>query len=363
MRTKLKSILLCLVIGLGLVGCVGSTSNGPNKESSKIKIISPEKKDIFLTANNNPYVLNGAIVKTNGDKIYDEDGDIIEVLMFENKLYYIVNLIGKKKYLIKDSNEKILKSLDAENVFVVKDNKYSYLITKLKGNKSKIYDNVYKFEGEKIKLINKNVNVKGHLSGNYIVKTPFKRMRSGGYIMKNQYNLDIRNGSTVNVFNKIKTSYKPNMLPMVIGSRGDYIYYVYTSGFLLGTESLIEAYNVKTKKTYTLAKDNDKIQFLTLGNDVVLKIFKNDVKSESKIHGHYTNMISKYKDEPATYIYLNTLKEINGVSDDFKPFHLHSGFDNLGGGYTRQTLITFPVFTLKSYFFNKIDYANGAPIF
>ncbi|MFX4210645.1 hypothetical protein ACOL28_10700, partial [Aliarcobacter butzleri] len=125
------------------------------------------------------------------------------------------------------------------------------------------------------------------------------------------------------------------------------IIYTYSTGSLF-TLSLpiiiIEAYDMKMNKAYTIYSDNDskKIQFLNSGNDVVLKIFDNTkIQSEVFYQNYVEDFKTKYMNESAKTIHLNSLKEIKNISDSFKVIPLKTYFKNISGNTVNQMLITF----------------------
>ena len=62
---------------------------------------------------------------------------------------------------------------------------------------------------------------------------------------------------------------------------------------------------------------------------------------------------TKYTNEPAKIISLNTLKEVKSLSSDFSVIPLYTGFSNLAGGYTKSTYVTFTGFTVYYYLKNE----------
>ena len=125
----------------------------------------------------------------------------------------------------------------------------------------------------------------------------------------------------------------------VVGTLGDKIFYIYKGS---NGKKILEAYNLKTNETNTLIDDTKQVQFLKNGNQVVLKAFKNQGLSNEcdTLNGYHTSLKSKYSNEPATYIDLNTLNEVSGVSSSFKPIFMYSVSENITGAFMKETCVT-----------------------
>ena len=180
-------------------------------------------------------------------------------------------------------------------------------------------------------------------------------------------------GKTINS-NDLKTNYNADLYPNVVGIINGKIYYTYQQG-VFSTENILEVLDTKTGKVSTLLNGGTfgtkiKFQLLKSGNQIVLKIFDNKkLHKESIIWGLVKgkptakNFNSKYANEPAKYISLNTLKEINGISGNFEPIVLYSRFTNAGNGQTQKAYITFDISDLNAAMTKSIKLRKLKPLF
>ena len=308
------------------------------------------KKDLVINTNNNVYIDNGALVFNNGEKLYDEEGDIKDLFILNNQVFYILQNLNKNIISIKDLEQNIIKTFTG-GIMWFKSNDEFIIASKLKNNASlRMYDNIYSFNGKKFKLINKNLNLSGNKTGFFVVKSLY-----------NKYGFK---GTTVT---NIKNSKQLNNRHLIIGASKDKILYIerVSTGFL-SKASILKVLDTNTDKSIPLLKEGEEyLQFYKLGNEIILKIMSGDtLSSESKMHGHYTNVKSKFTNKKGRYIHLNTLTEVDGVSKDFKLIPLYTGFSNMGGGYTRTTHITYTLQRLSSYIYaNRSSNKRYIPMF
>ena len=368
MKKTLLSVAVAGVLGLGITGCVGGSS-GP------INLTPLAKEEITL---NNPQLGladNGAIILKDGKKIFDSEGDIVTTFDMNGKLYYVIKSLVKDEtqFKVKDSNKKLIDEFKANGITWFKDTNRFILATKLeKNNTYSIYDNVYEFDGAKFNLINKNLDLSNkimryknenlsktvNISGIYQVDSLFTNYRDMPNYIKEQIVTNVVTGKKLSM-SELKTNYPKNdITPSVLGIRNDIIYYAYknSQGFF-NNKTIIEAYDIKANKSYTIYSDfteSKKIQFLESGNEIVLKILDNPkLNYESHMHIHTADVETKYTNEPAKIISLNTLKEVKSLSSDFSVIPLYTGFSNLAGGYTKSTYVTFTGFTVYYYLKNE----------
>ena len=336
---------------------------GCAKNSTPISLYQAPKDDIVLNIKQDE-VKKGTLILQNGDKIFDNEGDIVTSFKVNNKLYYIVQSLikGESHFKVKNSSKDIVEEFKANKITWFNDDNKFVLAVKLERNKTNdIYDNIYEFDGNKFNLINKNLDLtNGYFidddkltynrivsrSGMYYIESLFEQFGNLTFLSK-QYVTNISTDKKID-FKKIKTNYEiGNNKPIILGIRNDIIIYTYSTGSLF-TLSLpiiiIEAYDMKMNKTYTIYSDNDskKIQFLNSGNDVVLKIFDNTkIQSEVFYQNYVEDFKTKYMNESAKTIHLNSLKEIKNISDSFKVIPLKTYFKNISGNTVNQMLITF----------------------
>ena len=320
---------------------------GCAKNSTPISLYQAPKDDIVLNIKQDE-VKKGTLILQNGDKIFDNEGDIVTSFKVNNKLYYIVQSLikGESHFKVKNSSKDIVEEFKANKITWFNDDNKFVLAVKLERNKTDdIYDNIYEFDGNKFNLINKNLDLtNGYFidddkltynrivsrSGMYYIESLFEQFGNLTFLSK-QYVTNISTDKKID-FKKIKTNYEiGNNKPIILGIRNDIIIYTYSTGSLF-TLSLpiiiIEAYDMKMNKAYTIYSDNDskKIQFLNSGNDVVLKIFDNTkIQSEVFYQNYVEDFKTKYMNESAKTIHLNSLKEIKNIS----------------GNTVNQMLITF----------------------
>ena len=336
---------------------------GCAKNSTPISLYQAPKDDIVLNIKQDE-VKKGTLILQNGDKIFDNEGDIVTSFKVNNKLYYIVQSLikGESHFKVKNSSKDIVEEFKANKITWFNDDNKFVLAVKLERNKTDdIYDNIYEFDGNKFNLINKNLDLtNGYFidddkltynrivsrSGMYYIESLFEQFGNLTFLSK-QYVTNISTDKKID-FKKIKTNYEiGNNKPIILGIRNDIIIYTYSTGSLF-TLSLpiiiIEAYDMKMNKAYTIYSDNDskKIQFLNSGNDVVLKIFDNTkIQSEVFYQNYVEDFKTKYMNESAKTIHLNSLREIKNISDSFKVIPLKTYFKNISGNTVNQMLITF----------------------
>lgn len=368
MKKILLSVGVAGVLGLVFTGCAGGSSAPIN--------LTPLKKE-EITLNNPQLGLadNGSLILKDGKKIFDSEGDIVTTFDMNGKLYYVIKSLVKDEtqFKVKDSNKKLIDEFKANGITWFNDTNRFILATKLeKNNTYSIYDNIYEFDGAKFNLINKNLDLSNktiryknqnlnkavNISGIYQVDSLYVYHKDLANYMEEQIVTNIVTGKKLNM-SELKTNYPKNdRTPFVTGIRNDIVYYTYQTGGVLGfgnKDYIIEAYDIKANKTYTLYSgellgEAKRIQFLQAGNEVVLKIFDNPkLGSESNLHRHTEIVETKHTNEPARIISLNTLKEVKSLSSDFSVIPLYTGSDNIAGKYTKETLITFGGISLYSY--------------
>lgn len=352
MKRSLLNFALISALGIGFSGCVGG--------STPVNLYQPVKEEITLNNSQSGQVLNGAIILKNGSKIYDQEGDILTSFDINNELFYILTIKDKNLYKIKNSSQKVIQEFKANGLnWFTEDNKF-VLCVSLKGNQEfGLYDNVYEFNGKEFNIINKNLDLS---SGAYTTgngSTLYKNVdKSGMYYIESWFTnsnylekqivTNIVTGKNV-LMKTLRTNYEAGISPVVIGIRNDIIYYTYSTGLFSSNENFIEAYDLKTNKAYTLTVDSTfsaegskkKLQILKSGNQIALRIFDNpNLKTETALFRHTKNLETKYNNEPAKIISLNTLKEVKSISSDFYPVPLFSGYENIVGSNVDTTQIT-----------------------
>lgn len=145
-------------------------------------------------------------------------------------------------------------------------------------------------------------------------------------------------------------------IKVFFGTVGDMIYYTYTDKtsvaeiFYKRSRYYLEAYNTKTKKAYTImdSLDENSIAFLRSNNKIVMQIFKDKQQHLYSLsyNGNYAsaehdaiNSYNLIRHKPSTYVDLETLKEYNEISKDFKPIALPFIFHNMTGDNPLSAMI------------------------
>ncbi len=326
MINSIKASIVLLGISILFSGCIGNRV--------PVSIYKPVKKPTVLQGTQKVLVTNGALKLNNGNKIYDSEGNIYGAYVINKKVYYLVKITNKKLYKLKDVDENTIKEFEATDVKTyLHDNNVIFMVQEVKPKiKRNLYDNVYEFNGNDFKLINKNVYVNGDFdSGIYMVNVSYASSHENYYIT------DITNSKTV----KFKASSDEYIRTMYfVGAINNNICYV--KGSTLTETAQLKVLNTTTGKRYTLAQADTKIQLLKSGNQVVLKIFENIGKSNAP----------KIKEK---YISLNSIEEVEGISSNFTPIKIV-----VFGGDWKEL---YTVRELGSNMYKKSGRKNIQPIF
>lgn len=370
MKKSLLHIVLISILAVGFTGC------GLLLPVSEPVSLTPLIKEEIILSGSNGEVEKGALLLKNGSKIFDPEGDILESFVINNETFYIVKIFVKDEahFKIKNSSNILIDEFKANSIsWFIDDNKF-VLLTKLERNQSSIYDNIYDFDGKKFNLIGKNLDLgdKTVYQNSIVAKNvPYKIRiyKSGMYYIRSVSNESgaIVAQSITNVITgkeiELKDINKKYEKSKILGIRNNVVFFTYLNRIATTDfETVVEAYDLVNKKSYVLSSYfQDKIQFLTSGEQVVLKIFDNKNLLERRMHIHLEKKDVKtiYGNEPAKIISLNTLKEVKSLSDNFEVMPIYSRFENLAGKYTLETYMTFPTNMLSSI----INYRGGEPLF
>lgn len=336
---QLNKILLSLsVIGASLLitGC----NNTSNVEIPKYNF---QKSTNNQKIENNIILSNGILILNNGDRIIDSTGNIENYFTIDDNLFYIVNS-NNQEFIIKNKDNKIVEKLLANKLEIFKDNNEIFIATKEKLTqkfKPDIFENVYSFDGRKLNLINKNLDLTdAKINDNYFIKRYYYR----------QYNLnmsdiiitDIKSNSNIN----LKAKFNPGAKAYPMGIVNNNIFYIYRTNDFINAKTILEVFNTKTNTTSTLFVGNDeKFQIFknnnNNNNNVILKVFNNtNVKRETELAEHTSNPKSQFENINAKYILLNTLEEVNDISN-YKLTPILTYYKNSGGASVPLTIITF----------------------
>lgn len=352
---KLSYLLMTIVIALLFVGCAGSTPQIPTQ-------IDTLKKGKVEKVNKTIKLIDGTLF-INGKKHLDENGDIVMAFIKNDVTYYILkDFTNGEKFILKNTSNRVIKNFDGI-AKILKFETYNevYLAVQYT-SKTSLYnkyefDNVYEFDGKKLKLVNKNLYI-GDLSKGKYDKIGYMRtsgkfftrlaydpsMSSDAMRYKGHILYDPLSGKEITIEPKYNTrEYQ------IIGTANDIVLYKYKrlKGFLQ-SETIIEAKNLNSGETKVLKAGDTLdiyIQLWKHGNQYILKIFNDSIESESK-YGNEEAWDSKYINYPSKNIYLNTLSEVNTIPENFELLPLFQSFNKIGGRQTGKTYITYRIYTL-----------------
>jgi len=354
---KKSTSLFIFAIILLLSGCNSTGLNIPgisnsNKPKTTIKTLNMKTTSKIVEAKKIFTLDNGGVILPDGVKVLDEEGDIINVYTINNNNFYVVKTNSsfkiknlKTKELLKEFKKCTLHSFQNKNkvLFAVKYNK-----------NTSIYENIYLFNGKTFSLVNKNLNIPNgsRSSGAYALKTYYSKVKgsSWGYSFRGYELTNIEKGHNFNIMplypEMVIFGTKASDKKFILGTINDNIFYLYRT---VNEDYAIELYNDNTKVQKTILLTNKKLQFLKYNNQIVMKIFNNPkLKNERDIGSSAINITSKYTNEPATYISLNSLEIVKGVSKDFKTIIVNGNYAT-----TLETLITYDLeklyYTLGHY--------------
>lgn len=340
----LKSVSIAgsvLLLSLMVTGC----AKQPKIEYSTY---TPVKKSAINA--NDIIKVNGGRLQFKGKTIMDEDGDINMAFNLDGKLYYFTSKEGASlgTYILKDENSKEIKKFEGKLVKLLKaeDGFPLILVQKDGGKMNQMFDNVYRFDGKEVKLVNKNLqmyNNEFYASGHQIVP----KMNQEGAFNNSYFPLvSVVDGSskTIKALHPGALFAAPNPETVtIITSSGENIIYTYRD---INGDYAIEAFSLKSGEAKTLAKGDVVCQLLYSGDKRILRVLTagQNVRAESSMTGI---PVSKYDNEPSTFIDLSSLDEVTVNINDFNKLVLASGFQNMGGGYTRENYVTFGLWKLK----------------
>lgn len=245
-----------------------------------------------------PYFLkDGYIVDTSGNKIFDEDGDVKDVFDVDGKWFYLMKIPTNKIYKIKSlKDKKTIRTFNANYIKIFKNNGKAYIGVMLGNYDNTVFDNIYKFNGKKFSLINKNVSCDGFTNQSV-------------FCMTLDTAIDVRNGKKYTI-KSLENEFKGIRIYGFIGSLDDKIIVVFTKGFFDMNERL-GGYDSKNNRFYLLYEDkkgilggglfydHNLVQFLKSGRKIVLKNKK-------------TNQ----------FIYLNKFEIVKGTDSHFGPIKI-----------------------------------------
>lgn len=339
----IKSTLIATAAAIIMSGCASSSSNNT---SPTVKIYQAPKSNIVLKTSSQFYLDNGSVIFKNGEKLFDQDGDILKGFYVNNQFFYTVLNENTKNWKIKNKQKKVIKEFTDSLIHVFSKSPTEAIIYEsLPGNTTfSKYDNVYSFNGNSLNQIDKNVQLERgyYTKGEYTIKKIFTRNSK-----KTPDRYEVYNRYTKEKLN-LPTFYAASVYKMhVVGIAGDFLYYTNEEGLLDRTHTL-HAVNLKTGKDIVLlngtlmsSENNKKLEFLKFKNDIVLKIYNSSTK-ELKTNKQNTYIAEKI-------IHLNTLNEIKGISPDFETIAIPAGFTNMGGGYTGYSLQVINSYNLYEF--------------
>jgi len=349
--SEIKFSTLAVLLVVSFSGCVG------NQPRVDYPIYTPTQK-VEIKHDDIIKVSKGRL-EFKGNSILDEDGDIDMAFNINGKLFYFVTneLSSLATYTLKDEQGKEIKKFEGQSIQLVKDeNNLPIVMVQL--TPIKIYDNIYKFDGNEVKLVNKNFPMRYHeiyAAGHQIIP----KISEDGSFISEYYSFE---SVTTNANKTLHVLHPHSFLGMqkvnsfrIIGSAGPNIIYTHNDQ---NDDLALEIYNVKTGEQKVLLKGKNRIQILYSGDKFILRILSNpELSLESSIFQN--DVVSKYDNESSTFIDLATLNEVKINTNDFNKLVLESGYAGLGGGYIREWFLTFSLSTLHDV----IKKRNGSILF
>lgn len=332
------SIATALLIGFSMSGCAG------NQPRVDYEVYKPTQK-VEIQSSDIIKVSKGRLT-FKGNTIMDEDGDIALACNIDGKLFYFVTkeMSSSAVYTLKDGQGKEVKKFEGHHIRIMRDEDNLPIIMVQLADKKLLmsYDNVYKFDGKDVKLVNKNFPMRYNEmygAGYQIIPIIYQDGGFGDSYFPLE-SVTTNETRTIHVLHPqtffgrlMKDSFH------IVGTAGPNILYTH---YDQNDEMALEAYNLKTGEQKVLAKGNNQVQILQSGDKKILRILSNPaLHSESS--KFQNTVVSRYDNEVSTFIDLATLNEVKINMNDFNKMILQTGFTNLAGGYTREWYITYPL--------------------
>jgi len=295
-----------IAVSMGLVyvltGCGG-------EGVKPVALYKPNKQNIVLQPKLKTYVENGYLVHEN-KKLFDENGDIVKVLKLGDETFYMLKY-KNSTFSLKDINQKVVKDFEA-TAFQINYTDNTVLISVRKDwNQNSYYDTVYEFDGKEVNIVNKNIKPGGIPTGIYNHYAYY----NAEDIAKKKSLLNLKTNQTITLLYG-KRCY--------VGAIDDKIFYIDSiGGHLFDKHHVLKMYDPKTDKTLAIAQKDDHVQFLKHNDQIVLKIFTGpEFSSQTRNHHGIPSNYEIPSNQTFRYIYLNTLEEVDGVAENFKPIVL-----------------------------------------
>lgn len=293
-------------------GCAGAMQKAPIAKTSPVRL--PFKDEVLAA---DPYeVKNGFIVGINGEKIFDEEGDILYVFKAGNGWFYLLKIPNNRIYKIKSLKDRsVVRTFRAALVNVFPQGDKAYIGVMFANYNVVIYDNIYLFDGSKFSLSNKNVKVYG-------------RKNDSVFYITIDSAIDIRTGKNYTTYDLGKKL--GFLVRYYIGSVEDKLVFVYSTG-LFGN-NVLGVYDATNDKFYDLfvkhgMTDDRKIQFLKGGKKVVLKLPRNENR----------------------YVYINNMVYVKGIDPNFKPIVAVIPYQTVDSDYLKEYTLTDLFLSVKEH--------------
>jgi len=344
-----KSIIGSLAVAsLLFTGCGGTTPlvpyNAYKFEKANKETPAPELM-----------VKNGVLEIQNGEKIFDDDGDIIYGHKTEKKIFYVLKKRSdSEEFVVKDTTGKYKKELKANKLKFYSN---GYIAARLNTQNSAVFDNLWHITDEGLKLTAKNLRLNGYTIGRFDIE-PIKRYSEYGSYLIGYHITDIPTAKVIesdfSEFNvhTIKLSNtnerKSSLNYRVLGASGDNLLLTYRDTM---SKNALGIYNVSNDASYTLMNTethNGAIQFLANKNDKILRVFEDATltkESQTIINGANQSvrdsMTTAYNDKLSKFYNLSTLKEVAINPKKYRNVKIAKTWSNLGGGRNTTYYITY----------------------
>jgi hypothetical protein len=283
----------------------------------------PTTKSV-ITSNDIIKIENGQL-QFHGKTILDEDGNIGMAFNINNKLFYFTTkeLDDSAIYILKDESGKEIRKFEGAMIQLLSSSDGLPLILVQLREENNKYDNVYKFDGQEVKLISKNLQ--RYENEFYGAGYQIIPLGGAGFVeyapIKSVLTGETKTLGTLHPIVNLFGSSNPKRMQIITTSGANIIYQYNASD---GTNAL-EVYNTNTDERKTIASGDSTLQIWYSGDKKILRIFQ-DKSLEEETAGNGAIPVSNYDDKESTFLDLASLDEVKVNPKDFKKFVLTSNF-------------------------------------
>jgi len=335
-KTLITSAVIC-AISVGMAGCGATYVDVPT--------YTPTKRQIVLTPISKLTIQNGFIVFADGKRMFDKDGDIVQTFEIGDKTFYILKQ-KNSTLVLKDIKGNVIEDFEADIARIYNDNKDIYIAVGKKYSKKHIFNFIYKFDGKKLIIVNKNVPIQKRVHGIYNFDVYYGKSLDR---FENEI-MDIRTGEYITL---------PKDFRHFIGAIGERIFY--TTKINAPNNNMLKTFVPSTGENLTLFQGHYPIlQLLRHKNQIVIRAFEDKTMEPLSVYEITGTMPEIPKSVPSRYISLNTLEEVGSISSDFKPILLY--WRSIRNSSDR-TLATYSTSDIEGVMFRKQRRRSLNPIF